>query len=356
MANKISVTDVAKAAGVAPITVSRVVNTPDRVRPATRAKVEAAMKRLGYRPNRAARTLRTGRTQNIGLIVRKEPGAGDSATIECVASDAFNLSYTTTLALLPDDTPSTLRSTLDKLLAMGVDGIIISAESKTFPLDVLGEYRDTIIVTLDSNEADNDNGTIHVSIDQAFGAQLATKHLIDLGHPTVYHVAGPANSPAAQCRCDSWRQTLLQQGIEPPEPIQASGWTAQDGYAAAEQLLKHPDCTAVFAANDYLAFGIANAFKDHGLSVPEDLSLIGFDDYPNPYVWHNQLDSVKQDYHKQSRAAIERIIAINDSGDSERYSICITPTLVLRGSSIPFTTIKQDEPARSNQADSPRTS
>lgn len=330
--NRVSVTDVAKAAGVAPITVSRVTNTPDQVRPATRAKVEAAMKALGYRPNRAARTLRTGQTHNIGLIVRKEPGAGDSAIIESAAVDAFELSYTITLALVPDDNPTTLRETMEKLLDMGVAGVIVSAESKSFPYEVLDDYPQVTIVTLGGVFSGLSANIMEVSIDQELGARLATQRLIDLGHRNIRHVAGPVTSPSAQIRRDTWHETMERNGLETPEPIQAAGWTASDGYASGELLLADGGCTAVFAANDFIAFGIANAYREHGRRIPEDLSIIGFDDYPNPYVWHNQLDSVRQDFHKQSRAAIERIIACNEQGESERYSIRISPTLVLRGS------------------------
>ncbi|MGM7671726.1 LacI family DNA-binding transcriptional regulator [Microbacterium sp. A93] len=288
---------VASRAGVSGQTVSRVVNDSPRVDPATRAKVEKAMVELGYRPHRAARALRTGRTQTIGLVVTTLATVGNSRMLQATAAAAELRGY----ALLVVTAGDSVATAFDRLHEQGVDGAIVlnEASAMTRASDLPEGLR---LVVVDAPAA-SDLHIVHS--DHAGGAAAATKRMLDLGHDTVWHLAGPEGSFAATERERGWRETLRSAGLD-PEPVVRGDWSADSGYAAAPGM---SGAAAVFSANDQMALGLIRALAEQGRRVPEDVSVIGFDDVPDAANYRPPLTTVRQDFAALANAAVSALVA-----------------------------------------------
>lgn len=333
-----SIPDVARAAGVAPTTVSRVANDDPRVRPETRGRVLAAMRALHYRPNVAARALRTGNSRNIGIVVRSVPKVGNASPIEGFVAAASDNGYTATFSALANDDPAALRHALDHLVSIGAVGLIISSDNTDFPIQVVDSLDDILdgvqIVLTGGGEVRRPIS--RVGTDQRTGTRLAVEHLLSLGHSTVEFVGGPRNSFSTRAREATWRELLAHRGLPQPEPFFAADWSAQAGLRAGARLIAaHPACTAVFAANDFMALGVIAALQDAGRAVPQDVSVVGFDDTLEPYVPRNRITTVHQDYMQVAVAAIRQIAAHLSDPSLPYLSVEIQPTLVVRASTAP---------------------
>ncbi|WP_179492979.1 LacI family DNA-binding transcriptional regulator [Microbacterium immunditiarum] len=314
--------DVAALAGVSGQTVSRVVNDSPRVDPATRAKVHEAMGRLGYRPHRAARALRTGRTQTIGLIASTLATVGNSLMLQAVADAAATRSYALVVVTL--GTRGDIASAFDRLRDQGVDGVVVLNEA-TDLARAASTPDDLRLVVVDSPP--DDRFTI-VETAHAGGARAATEHLLELGHQVVHHIGGPAESFAAAERERGWRSTLEAAGIARP-PVLRGDWSAASGHTAAGRL--DPAATAVFAANDQMALGALRALAEAGRRVPGDVSVVGFDDVADAADYLPPLTTVRQDFDRLGESAVAALIAdIEDGADRQLESV---PTaLILRSS------------------------
>lgn len=334
MVERASMADVARLAGVSGQTVSRVVNDSPRVDPATRRRVEQAMASLGYRPHRAARALRTGRTQTIGLIVSTLATVGNSRMLQAVADAAASRGYAlvvVTLAASHD-----VAAAFERLREQGVDGAVVLNEATAWARQA-GVPEGIAVVVVDSPHDDRSAkrpGGRHgdrfgiVQTDHAEGARLATGHLLALGHRTVVHLAGPAESFAAAERERGWRETLAAAGIE-PAPLLRGDWTALSGYTAGQRL--DPAATAVFAANDQLALGLLRALSEAGRRIPDDVSVVGFDDLDDAAQYRPPLTTVRQDFDALGARAVAALVAaIEDAAPPALATL--TPSLVVRAS------------------------
>jgi LacI family transcriptional regulator len=174
-----------------------------------------------------------------------------------------------------------------------------------------------------------------VSVDQATGARLATEHLLSLGHQTVWHVAGPADWLEARERVDGWRAALADAG-RAAAPILCGDWSPESGYQAGLELVSKLDVTAVFAANDQMALGVMHAFHERGVGVPDDVSVVGFDNIPEAAYFTPSLTTVHQDFDEVGRRGLRLLIDIMD-GDPEQVTIPdrVPAVLVPRRSSAP---------------------
>jgi DNA-binding LacI/PurR family transcriptional regulator len=297
--------DVAALAGVSGQTVSRVVNASPRVDPATRHRVEQAMERLGYRPHPAARALRTGRTQTIGLVASTLASVGNSRMLQAVADAASTRSYAVVVVTLGERRE--LSTAFDRLRDQGVDGAIVLNEAsrlarETTPPD------DFALVVIDSPP---DARFDVIDIDHAGGARAATEHLLSLGHRTVAHVAGPEGSFAAAERERGWREALAAVAA-PTAPIVRGDWTSASGHAAGVALARDLDTTAVFAANDQMALGLVRAMTEAGRDVPADVSVVGFDDLPDAADYRPPLTTVRQDFDTLGERAVATVVQAID--------------------------------------------
>lgn len=309
---------VARRAGVSGQTVSRVVNDSPRVDPETRARVEEAMAALGYLPNRAARALRTGRSHVIGLVATTLATVGNSRMLHAVADEAERRGYVL-LVVTASSTEAVARA-FERLREQGADGAVILNEASALAR-TLDAPADLPLVIVDAAEA---KGVRAVHSDHARGAQAATAHLLAEGHENVAHLAGPAGSFAADERERGWRTALGGR-----QRIVRGDWTADSGFAAAERLAA---ASAVFCANDQMALGLIRGLAKLGRRVPEDVSIVGFDDVPEAANYLPPLTTVRQDF---AALAAQTMMLLDGEvrGDDPSRSVAPIPApLVVRES------------------------
>lgn len=317
---RVSMAMVASRAGVSGQTVSRVVNDSPRVDPATRERVETAMAELGYRPHRAARALRTGRSQTIGLVVTTLATVGNSRMLQATAEAAAERGYALTLVTAGDS----VADAFERLSEQEVDGAIVLNEASAL-VPAADRPAGLRLVVVDA-PATADLAVVHS--DHVGGAAAATARLLEIGHPTVHHLAGPADSFAAGERERGWRDTLVAAGVEPP-PIVRGDWTAEAGFLAGEALLA---ASAVFCANDQMALGLLRALADAGRRVPEDVSVIGFDDVPDAANYRPPLTTIRQDFTALAHRAVGLLVA-EIEGTPGAEASAVVPTLLVERAS-----------------------
>jgi DNA-binding LacI/PurR family transcriptional regulator len=326
---RVSMADVAARAGVSGQTVSRVVNASPRVDPETRARIEAAMAELGYRPHRAARALRTGRTQTIGLVVSTLASVGNSRMLQAVADAAAARGYALTVVTLGAD--GDVAAAFGRLVDQGVDGAIVLNEATERVREADLRAAGLQLVVVDSPRDDRFGV---VETDHAGGAGQAVRHLLDLGHRTVHHLAGPAGSFAAAERERGWREALVQAGATVSAVVRGD-WTSASGSAAASALLD-AGATAVFAANDQMSLGLLRAFADAGRAVPADVSVVGFDDVADAADYRPPLTTVHQDFDALGSLAVAALVDGIEAGAAAAAAFLTVPTrLVVRASTAP---------------------
>lgn len=322
---RVSMAMVAARAGVSGQTVSRVINDSPRVDPDTRARVERAMADLGYRPHRAARALRTGRSQTIGLVVTTLATVGNSRMLQATAEAAAHRGYALTVVTAE----ASVAHAFDRLAEQEVDGAIVLNEASALVPSAArpAGLRLVVVDAVVDAVAEADLRAVHS--DHAGGAAAATQHLLDLGHPTVHHLAGPADSFAAAERERGWRETLLAAGIRPPVVVRGD-WSAESGYAAGPALAT---ASAVFCANDQMALGLLRALDDAGRAVPTDVSVVGFDDVPDAANYRPPLTTIRQDFTALADRAVAALVAeIEGEGDAVVDTSIIPTALVTRSS------------------------
>ena len=327
-----SMADVAAAAGVSGQTVSRVANGRANVDAATRERVMSAMRQVGYRPNSAARALRNGQFRTIGVIMADLSSVGNARTLDAVASAAGDAGYSISLMPLRSPTERGVLGAIDRLGSQAVDGVIVLLEQHDLDSRGFDIPHEMPVVVVDSEARP---GSPTVDSDQTGGAAAATRHLLDLGHRTVWHIAGPAGSYAAERREQAWRRTLVEAGLDVP-PVVRGDWTAATGYDIGRHLVRHPDLTAVFSANDQMALGLLRALHEAGRRIPGDVSVVGFDDIPEAASFWPPLTTVRQSFDRVGRTAVDLVIAEIESGRSSTGVPPVGTELVVRASTGPY--------------------
>src|SRR5688572_3401767 len=234
--------DVARLAGVSHQTVSRVLHDNPNVSAETRERVLSAIKQLNYRPNSMARALVTGRTKTLGVISSDTTLYGPVSTLFGIERAAHDAGYAVVVATLRSVNRGLVLEAIQRLRDQAVDGAIVIAPLRT-GVDALRRLMlDIPVVALEAGQ----NASIPVaSVDQRAGAASATRHLLSLGHRTVWHLAGPADFQDAEERIVGWRSALEAAGAAVP-PLLRGDWSPRSGYAAGEQLLETPNLTALF--------------------------------------------------------------------------------------------------------------
>jgi DNA-binding LacI/PurR family transcriptional regulator len=324
-------TDVARLAGVSHQTVSRVLNGHPNVREQTRLRVRAAIAQLGYRPNKAARALVTGKSQLIGVIAQNSSLFGPSSLLgafESAAAEAgFSVSLRRVKALDRDSIAAAVEHHRDSRVA-GIVAIAPTASAN----EALAEVPAGVpLVTVDG---DPERVSPLVTVDQFLGAYEATKYLLDTGHETVWHVSGPPDWFDSAGRVEGWRTALREAHVEEPPMVRAD-WSAESGYKAGQMLARMPECTAIFAANDHLALGILRAMYERGRHVPSQVSVVGFDDVPEAAYFIPPLTTVRPDFDGVARETLDLLLAQVTDGDVSRLHRTVAPTLVQRDSVCP---------------------
>lgn len=325
-----SLADVARAAGVSAQTVSRVATGSDQVRPTTRDRVVAAMQELGYRPNGAARALKYGRYRSIGVIMFTLATYGNMRTLGAISDEATRAGYSLTLISLEAATQASVSGAFAQLSEQAVDGVVL-----VVPADIARGRGVAIppglpVVVIDSSP---DETHPFVDHDQAQGARLATEHLLELGHRTVWHVAGPNSSWSAKRRRESWAEVLRRHDREVMEPY-VGDWSADSGWAAGQVLAGLPEVTAVFAANDQMALGLMRALHEVGRTVPGDVSVVGYDNTPDSGNYWPPLTTVHQHFEEVGREALQALVSQLEQQPLSALPLVATD-LVVRSSTAP---------------------
>jgi DNA-binding LacI/PurR family transcriptional regulator len=338
--------DVARLAGVSHQTVSRVLNDHPNVRPQTREDVLAAVRELGYRRNAAARTLVTGRTNTIGVISFDTTLYGPASMLYGIER-AAHPAYSVAIASLQLLERNSMLAAAERFLNQGVEGIIVIAPLATAVHALIGIAADVPLVGVGCGIS---APLPSVAIDNPAGATKATRYLLDLGHRTVHHVAGPARFLDAEERIEGWRSALRAARVQQP-PVLRGDWSAGSGYEIGHQLAGMPGVTAVFSANDQMALGLLRAFAERGRSVPEQISVVGFDDIPEAAYFRPPLTTVRQDFGELGRRALHLLIdgiagdsagpagaprgARGSEAPGARPVLPIAPELIVRASAAP---------------------
>jgi DNA-binding LacI/PurR family transcriptional regulator len=322
--------DVAVLAGVSHMTVSRVLNDHPSVKPETRERILAAMRALGYRPNTVARALVTGRTGALGVVALGTALYGPTSTLLAIEAAAGTAGYSLSIVRLRSLTRASIMEAASGLQDRGVDGIIVIAPHARTANALQSAVRDTPLVAVEGGAG----ALPTVAVDQARGAALAVQHLLSLGHPTVWHVAGPRDWLEAEARESAWRD-VLQRAQRPEPPVLPGGWGVRSGYAAGRRLAAEGTATAVFVANDQMALGVLRALYEAGMDVPGRISVVGFDDVPEAAYFTPPLTTVRQDFAEVGRCALQLLLEQLAQGTRVERHVVVEPRLVLRASTSP---------------------
>ncbi|WP_431279407.1 LacI family DNA-binding transcriptional regulator [Leifsonia poae] len=323
-----SIRDVARIAGVSRQTVSRVLNGERYIKPSTEAQVRKVIDELGWRPNSAARALASSRFKAIGLLVSARSHYGPFSAAAAVDSAARARGYTIVSATLAREDEASLIDALDAFLAQGIDGVVIIAPQQRAHEAL---HRVSIGVPFVSLQWPDTPGDRSVAFDQRGGARLATRHLLKLGHTRILHIAGPQDWNEAEERMRGFLEEMSEWDIAPTAPA-LGDWTVDRGYEIGLRLLPHKEFTAVFASNDQMALGAMHAAADLGLSVPGDLSVVGFDDIPEAKHLAPPLTTVRQDFAQLGASAIGLLLAEIEGSPSPETPEFAVPELIVRSS------------------------
>lgn len=327
-------TEVARAAGVSQKTVSRVVNGEPHVSADVRDRVLGVIRELDYRPNNAARALLMGRYRRIGVVSLGTALYGPSALLIDLERAMQRAGYLFAVAsTLEGQGGSGIPAAVESLLEQGVDGIVLSE-----PIDDGTPLRlnaNVPMVSLGESVHLAGGPSTVVRADGVTAARIATEHLLALGHRTVRHIPGPQDWWTARDRVRGWREALAAAGAPEP-PLPADGdWTPASGYAAGQALARVPDLTAVFAANDDMALGALRAFTEAGLTVPGDVSVVGFDDIPAAAYLSPPLTTVRQDFAAVATRAVEVLVAMIEGRPHPAQPVDLAVELTVRDSTAP---------------------
>ena len=324
--------DVAKQAGVAPITVSRVINNSGYISDKTRDKVQTAISELGYVPNILARSLRSKRTNTLALVFTDitnpfftilARGVEDSASFA-----GFNVIFCNT-----DESQEKEDNYIQLLLQKQVDGILlVPAGSNTKSIEIIQE-QNTPLVVLDRRVSNTSVDIVRG--DSEGGAYQLTKYLIDLGHRRIAIISGPRNVSTAEDRLLGYKRAMEENGLKEYLMSYYGCFTQASGFELTREIFSHDSKpTAVFAANNLMAIGALRALQEIGLKVPDDVALVSFDDIPENLTIFPFMTVVTQPSYELGKRATELIISrINNDTDLDYQEIVFPVEFFERASS-----------------------
>lgn len=325
-----TVRDVAREASVSYQTVSRVINNHASVSDETRHRVLQAIDALGFRPNRAAQIMQTERSHTLEVVMLY---FGFNRFMYEMARTAHQFGYHFVISAITEDE---FAKTLASASSRFIDGLIL------VPLTPLVDDYNELVRLADGIPFVQIGARLGADIpsviyDNAQGARLATQHLLDMGHRHIAEITGPLLNYDACDRHKGWLATLRDNGVEPGMSIEGD-FTLDGGYRAMNQLLdSEKPFTAVFIGNDSMALGAITALRERGLQVPDDVSIVAFDDIPEAAHYYPGLTTVRQDFQLLGRLAIEYLVSMIDTPDTPVYQRVLQPKLVMRNSTSPLT-------------------
>jgi len=340
-AKRVTIRDVAAAAGVSHQTVSRVLNDRPDVAEETRVRIWQIIEELNYQPSAIARSLIRQSSLTLGIVTAGLKYVGPSRTLNGIIKQAEDLGYTLLLKEMPHFLTNDVQPLLNSLLERRVDGIIWAVpevgDNRAWLQDRRGGlYVPMILLTMQPRP-----GLPIVAVDNYAGGCMATEHLLEQGYRRIGHISGPMDWWEARQRKAGWRDTLLVAGVPEADLHAEEGtWSSASGERAIDRLLaSYPEMDAVFVGNDQMALSVLQTACRRGIEVPNDLAVVGFDDLPEAAHYWPPLTTVYQDLRRLGCTAVEELVrAIEASrqnqGAFETQSISLCPKLIVRESSI----------------------
>jgi DNA-binding LacI/PurR family transcriptional regulator len=324
---------VARAAGVSYQTVSRVINESPSVKSSTREAVLDAIARLGFRPNRAARALAGGPVQAVTVLASNTSLYGFSAALEGIEEATREAGFGMGVRVVDSIDQADVREAVHHALEPAGALIVIAFDQPGMAaLSCVPEEAPAaalIPAPVDGEEPSRPS----VWIDEYWAAKQATQYLLASGHQTVHHLAIPSWTHTTR-RMSGWQAALVEAGVAVPRPL-GQGWDADWGYKAGGKLAKDPGVTAVLCGNDDIALGAMRAMHEAGRPVPDDVSIIGFDDVPMARFYTPALTTVRQDFKALGRVCFAKLLSVLNQGPLGQEHSYPEAKLVMRESAGP---------------------
>jgi DNA-binding LacI/PurR family transcriptional regulator len=324
--------DVAEMSGVSYQTVSRVINNHPYVSDEARQRVEVAIEALGYHPNIVATKLRSKSSKTIAIILFGSWFHGPvqiALNVEMAArTNGFDV-----IIMNVTETQVQVVKALQHVKGWDIEGLIMIIPAQSIPIEEIRSIcGNTPIVHIDSGISAE---IPSVSLDDAYGTEQVIEHLISLGHTRFCEISGPLNWVNAQIRHRTCVQFFEKRGLELPVHIEGN-WTTAGGYQATRRLLEAGhQFTGLIAANDSMAFGAMRALHQQGLTVPNDISVVGFDDIPEAAYFSPPLTTVRHNYIQLGLVGFEYLLELIDERQTPIHQRLITPRLITRESTMP---------------------
>jgi DNA-binding LacI/PurR family transcriptional regulator len=322
--------DVAKLAAVSHQTVSRVVNTPDLVRPATRERVFAAIAALDYRPLSAARALSTRRSSVIGVVDSGSQVLGQAHLLNSVERAARLSGFSTHVAIVEDEAEDAVRDAFRRLVHSDVEGIVVMGNTDTMveAAEVAGA---SVPVAIVSAPRTRHSQVIHVGVDSVAAGSAATQHLIDQGCVRIAHVSGPRHWNDAEGRIEGWRVALEEHDLA-PAGLYVGDWSPESGYEAGLRIIAKGATDGIFVGNDHMALGLLWAIHEHCIRAPQDIAVVGFDDLVGAAVFTPPLTTMRQPFEQIGEKCIAQLLTMIEGKGA--HDVTLQASLVVRNSSL----------------------
>ncbi|MBW5814946.1 LacI family DNA-binding transcriptional regulator [Yersinia kristensenii] len=331
--------DVARLAGVSYQTVSRVLNQAPHVSLKTRNKVELAMAELNYVPNRVAQQLAGKHSLTLGLATTDLSLHAPSQIAAAIKRKARELRYNVVIAMVDDQSELSCQQAINELLAQRVDGILVNVPLKTKHSQKITEQcADTPVLFLD---VDPQSTAFSVLFDPKAGAIQGANYIIALGHQQIVLISGPKDAISAQLRHQGWLQVLNDASLT-PQAVYHGAWNAQSGYQATQKLIasKTP-FSAILVANDQMALGVLRALHEHNIDVPEEVSIIGYDDTADSAYFQPPLTTIRQNFKLLGEESVSRLIVkLHHTIEPPSQSLSLETELIIRQTTASFNPVR----------------
>lgn len=334
--SSVTLKDVAKTAGVSHQTVARVVRKSPKVAEKTRIKVQQAIADAGYLPNRMAQQLARRQSLTLGFVSINISLHAIAKIADGIRREALKQGFSLSISMMNELDQDSCNKAIDELLGQQVDGLIINTSITHATIKLIQERENLppcVFIDFDKN-----NDALQVSHDQVGGASLAAQHLIDLGHRNIALINGAANTCVAHWRESGWLESLSKVNITPVNRMDGN-WNARSGYQATLELLDaETDFTAILVANDEMCLGVLRALNERNINVPQDVSVVGFDNHDDSEFYNPPLTTIDQNCHELGETAVTLLMQKMNSEQQSESRVLLTTKLVKRQSSGPVKT------------------
>jgi len=326
--SKVTIYDVAHHSGLSPKTVSRVINGSDNVAQSTREKVERSIRHLNFTPNLVARGLRADQSKSLGIVTLN---ASHPVPIQAMDTEASRLGYTLSFYSIDPNSEDNLIQKFNTIRAQMIDGIVVITPHSFITYEQIKSLtHDTPLVLMNSHI---DAHIPSVIYDPMYGVQCAVEHLIELGHHNICHIAGTIETRLdAELRHRAFVKTMQHHGLDTNMIIEY-GFSPEAGYETVGRLLSNNmKFTALVCVNDAVALGAIQRLRHEGLRIPEDVSIVGYDDSHFSRFLHTPLTTVRQDFNILGREAIRYLGQLLEDRSTTLEQKLLMPELIIRES------------------------